>query len=65
MSNSEKENFDEKAQIPEPVRARLDNLAKKLENERQELVDTCQVRDAEVKALQTEMASRESIWQTD
>ncbi|MCK5578973.1 MAG: hypothetical protein KAI63_05570 [Planctomycetes bacterium] len=65
MSNSEKENFDEKAQIPEPVRARLDNLAKKLEGERQELVDTCQVRDTEVKALQTEMTNRESVWQAE
>jgi DNA repair exonuclease SbcCD ATPase subunit len=51
--------------IPEDVRSRLANLAGKLEEERRNLDEARLLREAEVKALKTELTQRDNISQSE
>jgi len=51
--------------IPEDVRSRLASLAGKLEEERRNLDEARLLREAEVKALKTEISQRENVSQSE
>lgn len=60
MVNLPNGNSGKPSLIPEPIRARLNDLAKKLESEHRSLEEANLLREAEVKGLQTELTRRES-----
>lgn len=65
MNDLENKNPVQSDLIPEEVRARLANLAGKLEEERRNLDEARLLREAEVKALKTEISQRENVSQTE
>ncbi|MBI4833500.1 MAG: hypothetical protein HY811_01595 [Planctomycetes bacterium] len=65
MDNFSDTDMPKRELIPDDVRSRLNGLAKKLDEERQNLDEVRLLREAEVKALQSELAKRDSAWESE